>query len=342
MPHEVSMLQRSMIHHSGGFVVALHEIAPGHLEELLEALRPARPVELSELVERSKEGRPTSGLFAITVDDGVGDTVRALAAFARKHSWPVTFYLPTRYLDTGDGMAFQWWRQSMARLPHRSLKLGSGIVDFSEAETRDAFARDMVRRWHSERLETYLPLIMELAVIASRESGIDLDAMRPPAPITWSEVEELSKDELIRFESHGVSHSAMSALSDDEIESEMHVSQALLTEYTGHHCRHFAYPFGSAQSIGGRAPEIASRFYDSAVTMSLGSVDAANAWLLPRIPFYPENSPLFARMKVLLKCFHLSDSSRSGNGEPDANAESWNTASLPEQRSGRCYKSERR
>jgi peptidoglycan/xylan/chitin deacetylase (PgdA/CDA1 family) len=316
MLQEISLFQRSLIHVSGGFVLALHEIAPERLEELLEALRPARPVELSELVERSKEGLPTSGLFAITVDDGVGDNVRALVRFFRGRSCPATFYLPTRYIETGEGMAFQWWRQSVPRLPQRKLSLGSGTLDFTRPDTRDAFAREMQRRWHSERLETYLPVIMELASIAARESGIDLDAMRPPAPITWAEVEELSADDLIRFESHGVSHSAMSALSDEEIESEMRVSQALVSEYTGHSCRHYAYPFGSTRSIGDRAPVIASRFYDSAVTMSLGSVDAANSWLLPRIPLYPENSPLVARMKVLLKCFHLSRAFNTDGGEP--------------------------
>ena len=49
----------------------------------------------------------------------------------------------------------------------------------------------------------------------------------------------------------------------------------------------------------------AARFYDSAVTMTLGHVDSAHPWLLPRIPFYPENSTLFARLKILLKCGSL-------------------------------------
>jgi len=51
-----------------------------------------------------------------------------------------------------------------------------------------------------------------------------------------------------------------------------------------------------------RAAAEAARFYDSATTMSLGHVDFASPWLLPRIPLYPENSTLFARVKILLKC----------------------------------------
>jgi len=40
--------------------------------------------------------------------------------------------------------------------------------------------------------------------------------------------------------------------------------------------------------------------------MTLGSVDGANRWLLPRIPLYPENSTRFAHMKILLKCTPLN------------------------------------
>jgi len=40
--------------------------------------------------------------------------------------------------------------------------------------------------------------------------------------------------------------------------------------------------------------------------MNLGHVDHANPWLLPRIPLYPKNSILFARLKILLKCGAVS------------------------------------
>ena len=39
-------------------------------------------------------------------------------------------------------------------------------------------------------------------------------------PILWSEVQELSKNQLISFQSHGVTHSAVSSLNEEEIELE--------------------------------------------------------------------------------------------------------------------------
>src|SRR5689334_15760487 len=102
-----NMFHRFASRFSSGFVLAFHEIPPQRLAELVESLPPARPVHLSEIVHRSKEGLSTSGLFAITVDDGVGDNVRWLSEMFRARNWPATFYLPSRYLDAGEGMVFQ-------------------------------------------------------------------------------------------------------------------------------------------------------------------------------------------------------------------------------------------
>jgi peptidoglycan/xylan/chitin deacetylase (PgdA/CDA1 family) len=294
------LIQRLVTELSGGFVLAFHEIPPGRLVELVECLRPAQPVPLAEVVERSKQRKSTSGLFAITVDDGVGENVRNLSAVFLAKQWPGTFYLPTQYLDTAEGMIFQWWRRLRPLLPRTRIELTSGPIDLSRPDAVDELSKKMEVLWYTERLDAYYHITMELVEIVSRQWGIE--AIQPPAPITWAEVEKLSKNNLIRFESHGVSHAAMSSLNEEELVFELKHSQEVVAEHTGRPCRHLAYPFGGPQSIGPRAVAVAKRFYDSAVTMSLGHVDFANPWLLPRVPLYPKNSTLVARLKVLLKC----------------------------------------
>jgi len=298
----MSLFQRFITGLSGGFVLAFHEIPPERLAEFVDCLRPAQAVHLSELVQRSKERRSTSGLFAITVDDGVGETVRTLARLFLARAWPATFFLPTRYIDTGEGLMFQWWRRLKPLLPRKKLELKSGVIDLSPSNAVAELSRKMEVLWYSQRLESYLPLTMELVEIVIRESGLTRAAIQPPRPITWREVADTSQNDLIRFESHGVSHAAMSSLTQDELAFEMKHSRDLVTEHTGRPCRHLAYPFGNWQSIGARTAATAERFYDSAVTMKLGHVDCANPWLLPRIPLYLRNSILFARLKILLKC----------------------------------------
>ena len=299
---ELNFLRRLNTWFSGGFVLAFHEIAPEKAAGMIEGMQPAQAVHLSELIQRSKDGKTTSGLFSITVDDGVGENVRALSRIFRVKGWPATFYLPTQYLDTGHGMVFQWWRRLSPLLPPKMLELKAGAVDLSHPGAVDALSKKMEQLWHSKRLESYLPMTMELADVVAKERGITMSALKPADPITWPEVAEIGRSGLIRFESHGVSHAAMSSLSEDELIFEMKHSRDTVTEHTGRQCRHLAYPFGSPQSIGPQGAAAAQRFYDSATTMSLGPVDRANPWLLPRIPLYPENSRLKAGLKILLNC----------------------------------------
>ena len=287
---------------SSGFILAFHEIAPQRLAALVDCLHPAQPVHLDEIVQRSKQRRPTSGIFAITVDDGVGDNVRALSPLFRERQWPATFYLPSRFLDAREGMAFQWWRRLRPLLPHRRLELRSGAIDLSRPGALQDLSLKMERLWHTQRLESYLPMTLELADLVAGERGVTRADLQPAAPVAWSEVEELAKNDLIRFESHGVSHAAMSSLTDEELASEMKHSRDTVAGHCGRPCRHLAYPFGSPSSIGSHAVAAAGRFYDSAVTMTLCHVDDADLWSLPRIPLYPENSIFMARMKILLKC----------------------------------------
>lgn len=296
----ISFLQRFIARSPGGFVLAFHEIPPSRLLEMVEGLHPAQPVSLSELIQRQRDSKPTSGLFAITVDDGVGDNVRSLAQLFLRRGWPATFYIPTRYLDTGVGMVFQWWRRLHPLLPRTTLELSSGPIDLSPPGATAQLSQKMETLWHTQRLDSYQQLTMEIAEIASRPWG--MEAIQPAAPISWAEVESLSKSDLIRFESHGVSHAAMSSLTGQELVFEMKHSRDVIAEHTGRPCRHLAYPFGSPQSIGPKAAAVAQRFYDSAATMTPGNVANANPWLLPRIPLYRENSTRFAQLKVFLKC----------------------------------------
>jgi peptidoglycan/xylan/chitin deacetylase (PgdA/CDA1 family) len=143
---------------------------------------------------------------------------------------------------------------------------------------------------------------MDLVDLVVREGVVARAVLRPPPPISWPEVSQLSRSDLLSFESHGVSHVAMSSLTERELVVEMHHSRNVVERHTGRPCRHLAYPFGGPESIGSLALATAERYYDSATTMTLGHVDQANPWLLPRIPLYPKNSKLFAWLKILLKC----------------------------------------
>jgi peptidoglycan/xylan/chitin deacetylase (PgdA/CDA1 family) len=291
-------MTRLMARRLDGFVLAFHDIAPERFVSLIECLGPLRPVHLGELVRRAARRKSNAGLFAITVDDGVGDTVRGLAKVLEAKAWPATFYLPTQYVESGVGMAFQWWRKIEPLLPREVLQ---------------RHGKRMQALWYTRPQQDYLPLTMEL-VQGLIASGVAKTAIEPPKPITWPEVAALVRGDLIRFESHAVTHTAMSALNEEQVRFELRHSRDVITEHTGRECRHLAYPFGLEQSIGVVAPSIARRYYESATTMSLGRADGADPWRMPRIPLYEKNSRSIARLKLLLNCLAL----RSGAARPTA------------------------
>ncbi len=284
---------------SGGFILALHNLPAGLFCVHVEALAPGRPVPLSDLVERVRAGKDTSGLFAITFDDGVGDTVREIARTCETRQWPVTFYLPTGYLDDGSGMPFQWFRGVEPRLPRKVVHLSSRAVDLSRDESRRDFLKSVERSLHTQPREAYAPLIEELVACVLKEDPAAADAIRPPAPIGWDEVARLSRSEVIRFESHGVTHAALSGMPPDRLEQELKASRDAITQRTGRACRHFCYPFGSPESIGDRAPAVVERYYDSATTMVRGRIGGRRPALLPRIPLYDTDDADMVRLKVL-------------------------------------------
>jgi len=283
----------------GVYVLAYHNLPAARFVEQIEALAPSRPIPLDELVERHARGASTSGLFAITFDDGVGETVRAIAAAATTHQWPVTFYLPTAYLDAPEGLPFQWLRAIERNAPARKIELAGETLDFSAPEAVQAFAKSVTKVMYTRPWAEYAPRLRALAAALVERGLVAPDALAPPPAITWAEVEQLAGGGIMGFESHGISHTAVAALIEDELEHELVTSQRTISEHTGRPCRHFCYPYGGAASIGSVAPARVARHYRSATTMARGRLARHALHLLPRVPVYPHDDAAFVQLKVL-------------------------------------------
>lgn len=191
------------------------------------------------------------------------------------------------------------WTNISRRLPQGTLKLSSGSYDLSTPALRDKFIQAMLQKIYGGPLLQYQAAVLEIRDRLVEIGSAGIDELNPPAPITWNEVSTYSKSELLDFESHGVSHEALSVMNAAQLEAELVSSQTRIEEATGKPCRHFCYPFGGNISIGSAAPKLVSRYYDSAVTMNRGRVKGNDLILLPRIPIYTKDSASLARLKVL-------------------------------------------
>ena len=74
----------------------------------------ARPgIYLEDLFVRTEHRRKVHGQALL----------RELARLFLARAWPATFFLPTRYLDTGEGLVFQWWNRLKTHLPRKKLEI---------------------------------------------------------------------------------------------------------------------------------------------------------------------------------------------------------------------------
>ena len=299
-----SLFQPLLSRSYGGFILAFHNLKPERFIQHIEALKPNQPVPLSDLIIRAADQKSTSGLFAITFDDGVGETVNTIAEVAVKRNWPVTFFLPTGYLDdTPQGMVFQWWRGSEPFLPRTKIHLPHfGDFDLSSNINQKRFKRYVKNFIYTSPASESGLLISEVVDLLIKNGDAREEWIMPPAPITWDEVSRLSANSFIEFGSHGVSHSPMSSLSLEQLEQELVASKQKISEFTKLPCKHFCYPFGNMASIGHLAPKIVAKHYHSGLTMRRGRIGKHRSfYLLPRIPFYQRDNANMARLKILAR-----------------------------------------
>ena len=292
-------LDRAIGARRGGMILAFHDLPTESFVEQIDALGRERIVPLDELVTRLGAGKPTTGLLALTFDDGVGTVTRQVAAMAVRYQVPVTCYVPTAYLDDPGALTFQAWERVRVRLPRSELRLRTRLLDLRSERAMAAFVAEITHKLYARREEEFLPLVHELGDYLVDHGHATREDLRHPAPISWDEVTALSRDPLIRFESHGVSHRAMTGLNAKEIAQELRLSQQSIEAHTGTRCRHFCYPYGSLESIGREAPALVREHYDSAVTMVRGRIGRQDPALLPRVPLYARDTGNVARLKAI-------------------------------------------
>ena len=159
--------------------------------------------------------------------------------------------------------------------------------------------QELTTRMYTRPWAEYGPRLRALAASLVERGVVSPEALAPPAAISWAEVETLARGDLLAFESHGISHTAVAALDADELEHELVASQRTIGEHTGRPCRHFCYPYGGRASIGDAAPARVARHYRSATTMARGRLGRHALPLLPRVPVYPHDDEALVRLKVL-------------------------------------------
>jgi peptidoglycan/xylan/chitin deacetylase (PgdA/CDA1 family) len=286
----------------GSVIVVFHVISEPQLTRHLEVVAEHyRIVPLSELVDRMAAAKSVRGLAAVTFDDGLRDETEAGARLSVERGWPMTFYLPTRYLDTGE----PYWYQELGLLLRagrgRTLMVDDLRLPLDSDASLDAAHEALRRRFYA------LPSVAEvdrvLRAVRTTLTGAEtrLPSLEIPPPVAWERVRALARHEGISFQAHSINHLAMSRLPPDEIRREMEGSKRRIEEMTDRPVHHFCYPYGGVAEIGSAARDVARALFRSAVTLVRGrcrpGLDPA---FLPRVALYERDSEAVVATKVAM------------------------------------------
>ncbi len=285
---------------SEGYIISWHDLPAEIFKSQVESLYPSEPIPLEELIKRNKAGKSTKQCFAITFDDGVQSTVKNISEVSKKMNWPVTFYLPTGYLN-GDNLPYQKIQFINEKLPEGNYTIPNNSKRF---EKKTFNKKDLIKLLikmlyveHFNVMNIFLDYFIKK--IPNNENNNSLKKWCPK-PISWNEIEQLSRNPNLSFQSHSVSHTAVSSLTEKELQHEMSKSKELIEQHTNKKVHSFCYPYGNEKSIGKLAPKIAAKYFDSGTTLIRGRIKNSDPFYLPRIDLYENDSPNTVRLKVVL------------------------------------------
>lgn len=286
----------------GGIILAYHEIDIERFKEHVELFRKHEIVSLSEMVNRKKKKLSTKYLVTITVDDCYLNTLPALCDYCSATQIPITFFVPTDFIE-GKALPPFIFNNIKKLSKGRKIEINNHFYDFSEEPAFHTFFNSLHDLMYYQSEKEYKPIwsqIMNQLVEQEVCQLADFNEHNPP--VNWDFIASKSKNELLSFQSHTVTHQAAAGLSAAQFEMECKQSKHKIESITNKEVTHFCYPYGGLKNIGNTAPAIVQKMYDSAVTMVRGRINAQqNDYLLPRIPLYDLDTKQRTILKTIIK-----------------------------------------
>lgn len=192
-------------------------ITPDYLEQLvIEKQREGiRFVDLDTFVAAASGKQRGKHLAHVTFDDGFADVFTYAYPILKQSRIPFTLYVTT---DMPDGKADLWWLQLE--------QLAQGDEEWFEKTTKQIY----------ERQEPFATVMHGLT-----NSTVDVELCRKSS-LSWDQIRTMVSEGLCTVGSHGVSHSALSLLHEEQALSELVESKHRLEEVLGTKVLHFSYP----------------------------------------------------------------------------------------------------
>lgn len=215
-------------------------------------------VSLDEFYKRITSKEKSKRFVTFTFDDGYLDNLTHALPVFEKYNAPFSVFVCTGYIDK---TAFLWWylleeimfKQNQLRFCYNNQEYN--FKTETEEEKRVAFGKIKTLILECTNLEDYNAL-MQLILEGSDVMPFELNEK---LILNLEQTKQLSDHPLVTLGAHTFNHMALSAMSIDDVYSEIQGSMVRLKEITGKNIEYFAYPYGTTVEAGEREFEIASK-----------------------------------------------------------------------------------
>ena len=219
------------------------------LDRFVSILRDLRqagtPVSIPDIVAATQQGRllPKRG-FSITFDDGFENNYSVAAPALRDLKIPAIFYITTHFVEAN---SLSW----IDMIESAVEKQAAAQLSLPEAEISGTFETREQQIDLLDRIRQYVKSNPSLDPYGFADricQQLSLKAIEPDPQLdqkmTWTQVRELSNDELFTIGGHSHTHRILSYLRPPELEQELATSLLLLRDHLGISVEHYSYPEG--------------------------------------------------------------------------------------------------
>ena len=235
------------------------EVTPKYLERLIQYLLDLNYeiISLDAVYQRLQTGHGGRKFIAFTFDDGYSDNLTHAYPILKKYNIPFIIYVATNYPD---GELTPWW------YPLEELILKRDRLEFKEDGQLYKFNCSSL-----PEKEITFHNIRALLMGGGQADLLDrvqqffdfynvnlIEATRGYM-LSWDQINELSKTNLVSFGAHTVNHLALNRLSEESVTQEVLNSKTRLEFKLQKTVDHFSYPFGSSEEANQREFAIAKK-----------------------------------------------------------------------------------
>lgn len=240
--------------------------------------------------------------IVLTFDDGYKDNFVYAFPVLKKHAIPFTIYITTSFINRTT--ILWWYALEDLILLKDEISLSTGHTFSCKTIPDKVFSFMKIR-------EIILSLdqnnLLEELNKLFRFYDINWSAKCDSLALNWSEVIQLSMNELVTIGGHTNNHFALNKISDMDVLRELNESHSLIESFINKPVLHFSYPYGTTDTVGKKEFDIIKKVkLKTATTTRAGNIYYKHIDFLHSLPrimltenFNIENIGLIRKSRIV-------------------------------------------